>query len=352
MAEKLIKGLAYHGNRMLSHVREDMQDMALSGFNTVLHMFTHNDWDRHRNIMKEIFAISADYGLDVWVDNWGLGGPPGDKSHFLAYHPEAHRYGSNGAMEPVYACYNAPSFVQFSKDWIDTVHEAGAGKIFWDEPHYTDRYENGQRIWTCRCECCRKLFYEQYGREMPAELTEEVDLFRKESISRYFETVCGYAAAQGMYNSTCVMLPGGENAPNYGVDLTSICDTPGLHNIGCDPYWLGAYHGYEEVYAYVYAMTRQNLDICARHKKDHNIWMQTFSNPPDNDDEIAAAADAIYDAGGRTIFAWGYRGSEANDYRAKAPDRTWYAAKSAFERITQRHQDQLRAAARRKDGLE
>ena len=52
--EKLIKGVAYHGNRMLSHIHEDMKDIVNHGFNAILHMFSHNDWDRHKKIMKEI----------------------------------------------------------------------------------------------------------------------------------------------------------------------------------------------------------------------------------------------------------------------------------------------------------
>ena len=352
MADTLIKGLAYHGNRMLTHVREDMREIAGSGFNTVLHMFSHNDWDRHKRIMKEIFGISADYGLDVWVDNWGLGGPPGDKSHFLAYHPEAHQVNSDGTLSPVRACYNAPSFVRFTQDWIDAVHEAGARKIFWDEPHFTDERRGGERIWTCRCENCQKLFAERYGKAMPAEFTPEVDAFRKWTITNYFQNAAEYAKAQGMYNSVCVMFPSGENPPDFGVDLDSICATPALDNIGSDPYWLhsGA-NGYADVYRFVYEKTKHNLDLCAKHGKDHNIWLQTYSNPADNEDEIIAAADAIYDAGARTIFAWGFRGSDANDYRAIAPERTWYATKAAFERISERHRDALRAEARAKLGL-
>ena len=88
-------GVAYHGNRMLKHIREDMLDIVQHNFNLVVHMLSHNDWDRHKNIMKEIVEISQDAGLEVWIDNWGLGGPPGDKSHFLSYYPEAHQVYSN-----------------------------------------------------------------------------------------------------------------------------------------------------------------------------------------------------------------------------------------------------------------
>ena len=352
MSEQLTKGVAYHGNRMLTHVREDMQDLAASGFNAVLHMFSHNDWDRHKNIMKEIFEISSYYGLETWVDNWGLGGPPGDKSHFLSYHPEAHQVLSNGNISPVHVCYNHPAFVKFTKDWIDTVYNAGGRKIFWDEPHMRDFQESGTRLWTCRCENCQKRFEERYNMPMPTIFTPEVDEFRKWTITNYFQTVASYAKEKGMYNSICVMFNDTQDNSNFGVDLDSICSTPALDNIGSDPYWLGGTaESYEEVYKFVYDKSKLNMDLCKKFNKEHNIWIQTYNNPVGREEEIIAATDAIYDSGARTIFAWGYRGSDANDYRAKAPDRTWYATKAAFERITERYRNELRDAARKNLGI-
>ena len=344
---QLIKGVAYHGNRMLSHVREDMRELAVSGFNTVLHTFSHNDLDRNRRTMKEIFDITSEYGMDVWADNWGLGGPPGDKSHFLSYHPESHQIGSDGLPDPVRVCYTSPAFEEFTKEWIDAVYEAGARKIFWDEPHFADVRNGNSRVWTCRCARCRAMFNIRYGHEMPDTITPEVDAFRKSVITDYFKTVAGYAKKKGMYNAVCVMFANGENAPNFGVDLDSICSSPALDNIGSDPYWLGAgAHGYTEVYKFVYERARHNIELCEKYGKDHNLWLQTFSNPAENEDEIIAAADALYDAGARSIFAWGFRGSDSTDYRAIAPDRTWYATKAAYERLSNRYRDELRAAAR------
>jgi len=344
----LIKGAAYHGNRMLTHVREDMRELAGAGFNTVLHTYSHNDLDRNQRTMKDIFEITFEYGLDVWADNWGLGGPPGDKSHFLSYHPEAHQIYSDGTPDPVRVCYNSPAFVEFTKQWVDAVYDAGAHKIFWDEPHLADVRKDGMRRFTCRCENCRRLFEEKYGRPMPAIMTPETEEFRKLTITDYFRTVAAYAKSKGMYNTICVMFAEGENAPDFGVDLDRICSTPELDNIGSDPYWLGhCTGGYESVYEYVYARARHNIELCEKVGKDHNLWLQTYSNPAEGEDEIIAAADALYDAGARTIFCWGFRGSDSTDYRAKAPERTWYATKAAFERISGRYRNEMRASARK-----
>ena len=93
MNNKLLKtGVAYHGNRILSHVREDMTELARADVDIVVHMFSHNDWERHDTIMGDMFKLTEAMGLEVWVDNWGIGGAPGEKCHFLGAHPEAHTY--------------------------------------------------------------------------------------------------------------------------------------------------------------------------------------------------------------------------------------------------------------------
>lgn len=348
--QQLHLGAAYHGNRMLSHVRDDMRNMVQNGMDTVIHMFSHNDVDRHKNIMKEIFHISMEYGLDVWVDNWGLGGPPGDKSHFLSYYPGAHQVYSNGDIAPVHVCYNAPEFVQFTKDWIDIVGEAGAKKLFWDEPHLLHDKADGDKPerFTCCCPRCKKLFEEKYGKPMPTVLTPEVEEFRTWSIANYFKTVSDYAKANGMYNSICVMLgASGISLEN----MASICGIESLDNIGSDPYWLDLHKGYEDVYKYVYEKSKFNMDVCEHFKKDHNLWIQGYRNPIGREEEIIASADAIYDSGARTIFVWGYRGSEGVDYRAESPDASWAATCQAMLRLRERDRDERRAAIRAEMGL-
>jgi len=346
--EKLIKGVAYHGNRMLSHIHEDMKDIVEHGFNAVLHMFSHNDWDRHKKIMKEIIEISESYGLEVWVDNWGLGGPPGDKSHFLAYHPEAHQYLNNGEMASVYACYNHPAFVQFTKDWIDTVVEIGGKRIFWDEPHLQSHdWEDGKPArWACRCETCQALYKEKYGKEMPAEYDETIAEFRLWSVATYFKTVTEYAKEKGIEeNAVCVMLD-----QSYGINLdslASICGIDSLDNIGSDPYWPLETEGYCNAYEFVYPRSKQNIDVCAHFGKKHNVWIRGYAIPSGREEAIIAAADAIYDSGARSIWVWGFRGCEGNDYRAVNPDLTWKTVGDAMNRITNRYYEELHNAHRR-----
>lgn len=337
---KLIKGVAYHGNRMLRHAETDMRDIVDHHFNLVVHMFSHTDWDRHRNVMKEIVQLSEGHGLDVWVDNWGLGGPPGDKSHFLAYYPDSHQVYSDGTIDPVRACLNSPDFRQFTKQWIDVVQDIGGKSIFWDEPHLAAKsMENGKpRVWSCACGRCKSLFRERYGREMPETFDDTVEQFRIGSVVDYFREVTAYSQKKGLENIVCVML-----GSSHGINLDSleaICGLDTLHNIGSDPYWLGQkdVHPYD----FVYEATKRNLDVCAQFNKDHNIWIQGYGTPGGREEEIVWATDAAYDAGARRILVWGFRGSESNDYRARYPDMAWGAIGEAMRRITDRHHDEVR----------
>ena len=84
--------------------------------------------------MTDVFRMTEAFGMEVWVDNWGMAGSPGDSSHFLCYHPDGHMIFSNGEMHPTMVCYNNPDFYQFAKDWLDTVAGMGVKTVFWDEP--------------------------------------------------------------------------------------------------------------------------------------------------------------------------------------------------------------------------
>ena len=340
-------GAAYHGNRMPKHAREDLLDMATHGMDMVVHMFSHTDWDRHKMIMKDILSMSEEAGLECWVDNWGLAGPPGDKSHFLSYYPDSHMYYSNGDMDPVRVCVNSPDFRRFTKEWIDTVHFIGGRTIFWDEPHMPQKTVGGKMYYGCTCNRCRKLFEEKYHRPMPEAADADAENFGTDSIVDYFREITAYSASKGMKNVVCVMLG------SYGMNLDvvdKICSLPYIDNIGSDPYWIYEKRDNPElsVYNFVYQGAKKNIEIANRFKKDHNIWIQTFDNPRGQEEDIVVAAEAAYDAGARTIIAWGYYGSSSNDYSAKNPALTWAKTCEAMQRIRNFERDRILAENRKK----
>ena len=335
--DKLLTGVAYHGNRILRHIEDDMRDIVKHNMNLVVHMFSHNDWDRHRTVMPEIIKISKAEGLEVWIDNWGLGGPPGDKSHFLQYHPESHQVFPDGTPDPVSACYNSEAFVSFTKDWLDVVRESGGESIFWDEPRFkTKKMPDGSRMSACRCANCRKLFYEQYGTEMPAKDNEQTQEFKAQTLVNYFDRVTTYAASLGMKNHAGIMI--------HTLDVASrLVTLPHLDNFGTDPYWFPRQTPEVDPYDYVYRNTKRTIELAERNQKGHHIWIQGYDIPAGREDDIILATDAAYDAGARTIVDWSYRGGESNSYRADRCDRVWQVMGEAMARIRARHFDAIRA---------
>lgn len=338
-------GIAYHSNRLISHVQEDLKDILNHNFNLVVHMFSHNDWKRCPSVMKDIFHMTTDLGLDLWVDNWGLAGAPGDPSHFLSYHPECIQYLSTGETKPA-VCLNQPAFVSFTKEWIDQVYEAGGRKIFWDEPCLSAKED----FFTCACPLCKKLFKERFGKEMPVKPDADVLAFQEWTIVHYFEQVTTHSRLKGMENIVCVMPGKGLGISLHNMDAFGALET--IDNIGTDPYWVSRKNPktIEQIYDYVYTSTKKNLEVCEKFHKNHNLWIQSYGFPAGHEEEVVYAADAAYEAGARNILVWGHRGGEGNEYRCDCPDMSWKATGDAFGRILDKERSRIIAETRKKLG--
>ncbi len=357
--KKLKTGAAYYGNRMLSHAMSDMKDMARSNMDIVVHMLTHNDIERSFPVMKDIFKASEAEGLEIWVDNWGIGGAPGDKSHFLSYHPEAHSYYGDGIMHPYQICLNSPAYRQFVKDWVDRVAELGAKILFWDEPLIPHMQINGTDDYysCCTCPTCQKMFEDRFGKKMPVVMDKDVSAFRNDVIIEYHKFITEYAHSLGMVNTVCFMpyqLAGmtdqTEKQRLLNFDLDAICAMPHLDNIGTDPYWYGHYDAKTSFspYEYNYNATKLCLAKAEKYGKDHNIWIQGYGAPLGREEEIIEATEAVYDAGARTILSWSYNGAESHGYRSANPIRSWNCTLEGFRRIKEMERDRILAENRKK----
>jgi hypothetical protein len=347
MSELIKTGVAYHGNRMPSHFREDVKEMVDADLDIVVHMFSHIDWERHSRIIGDMIAISEDAGLEVWVDNWGIGGAPGDTSHFLIQHPDARMMYGNGQYHPRQICLNSPEYRQFVKNWLDAVVSIGGKTVFWDEPHLPAKSFGGKMEFCCTCPRCKKLFEEKYNKplteELTADLKGEFADFRTDSIVDYFTEILNYSESLGLRNTACIM-PG----PYHGITLDSVgklLSIPQLESIGYDPYWYG---GSVNPYEYVYNGSKDAIALADAYGKDHNIWIQGYNAPRGREEEIILATEAAYDAGAKTILSWSFHAGESNDYRSENPMRSWYATVEGMRRIRSMERDRLLAENRAK----
>ena len=358
--QKLKTGVAYHGNRMLSHAIADMNEIARADMDIVVHMLSHTDWERHDKVMKDIFAASEDVGLEVWVDNWGIGGAPGDRSHFLGYCPDAHSYYGDGNMHPYQICLNSPEYRQFVKDWIEKVAEIGGKTVIWDEPNIPKMKipDTNDYYSSCTCPTCRKMFEDRFGKAMPEVMDEDVSVFRNDTIIEFHEFIASYSRSVGMKNVICLMpyqLNGVGKAACLqdkllSMDVEKLCSMENVDNIGTDPYW----YGNPEIaksrnpYEYVYNASKLCVDMANKHGKEHNIWIQGYNAPRDREEEIIVATEAAYDAGARNILSWSIHGGESNNYRSENPTRSWNMTVEAFKRIKNMERDKILAENRKK----
>ena len=358
--KRLKTGVAYYGNRMLSHAITDMKDIARSDMDIVVHMLTHNDIERSFPVMKDIFKATEAEGLEIWVDNWGIGGAPGDKCHFLAYHPEAHSYYGDGIMHPYQICLNAPSYREFVKDWVNKVAELGGKTLFWDEPCIPEEKIKGTDDYysCCTCPTCRKMFEDRFGKKMPLVMDADVSKFRNDVLVDFHEFISSYSASLGMKNIICLMpyqLSGmtqqTEKEKLLNFDIDSICAMPHIDNIGTDPYWYGHdTNGGKDAlnpYEYNYNATKLCLAKAEKYGKDHNIWIQGYNAPVGREEEIIEATEAVYDAGARTVLSWSYRAAESHSYRSTNIERSWNCTVEGFKRIKSMDRD-IRLAENRK----
>ena len=321
-------GVAYHGNRMPSHAREDLKEIVDADMDIVIHMLSHMDWDRHISAMKDIVSMSEDMGLEVWIDNWGIGGTPGDVSHYLSLHPTDHMIFGNGDRAPYQVCLNSSEYRKFVKRWLETVKSIGGKTVFWDEPKILAREVGGKTDYCCHCPRCQKLFEEKYNKPMPLEMTPEFAEFRTDTIADFFREITDYAKSLELYNAACIM-PG----KGHGISLESagkLFSLPSLDNVGYDPYWTSA--GLAKSYEYVYTNTKDAIARADTYGKDHNIWIQGFV-PGGTEEEIVDACTAAYDAGARTLLAWSFHGGESNNYRGPHSERAWRRVIEGFRLV-------------------
>lgn len=344
MKRSLRTGVAYHGNRLIAHARNDMREIAKADMDIVVHMFSHIDWIRNKAAVKDMIAMTEDAGMEAWIDNWGLAGAPGDPSHFLADHPDSHLMFSNGTPVPRRVCLNSPDFRTFTKEWLDTVVQIGGKSILWDEPSLNLKETEEGRIYSCCCPRCKKLFAEKFNRPMPEYADADVDKFRADTITDYFRDVTATATALGLENIICIM-PGTRHGISFET-LGEICTLPTISNVGTDPYWFGK----KDIspYEFVYNGTKTMLETSEKYGKDHNLWIQAYGAPRGREDEIIEATEAAYDAGARCILAWSYMAGSSNDYRSENAERSWDLTVEGMRRIRSMERDRILAENRKR----
>ena len=325
LSPRLTKGVSYFGVRSAKHALSDMKDIKAAGFNAVLHTWSEEDQQYYYGTMKEIVDASAEMGLDVYVNPWGVGRVFGGEaySELTARNHDMCQVGLDG-MPKVAACPNHPEFRAYMHKWIETVCATKVSTIFWDEPHFYFE-KGGLQNWSCRCERCREGFRKRFGYEMPAaafdqmqpEQARDVKQFREDSLIDFLKEMTEDVHARGKRNCVCMLPPW---FPAGLDDWGKVARLESVDEVASDPYWeKGAT---EEWVREKYAETARKLtDVAAKYNKATQMWIKAYQIEAGRENDLAIAVEETRKAGIRNIVAWSYRGTETLSWlKSENPD--------------------------------
>jgi hypothetical protein len=330
-------GVAYYGNRILHHVRADLEDLAEHDCTYVVHTFDEADLLLYRTTMAAIVRATHAAGLKAWLDPWAVGGVFGGEalSLYAARFPSHQQVLSTGESVPA-ACPNRPEFRAALRLWVDAAIETGADVLFWDEPRFStpnhrDRGARPADAWACHCVACQYLYRERYGEELPRALDAGVRAFRQECILDFLADMTGYAASRGATNALC-LAPVADDHPD-GLPFRAAAGLPNIQIFGTAPYWLLTHLTVEE---HVSQQTARVVEICRYLNKPAQIWVHGFGLPEGREDEVATAVEIAAAGGAEYIAAWGYPACERLSLGASArPEVVWDTIGRAYRRARQ-----------------
>lgn len=326
-------GTSYFANRIVRHVREDMNLLARQGFNLVVHTMSEYDLAFHTGQMKDIVDASHDAGLEVYIDPWGVGNVFGGEpfSNFVAQNSLEGCQILDDGKPGAFACPNNPMFHEFMRRWTEAALQTGAEYVFWDEPHYHNASFLGGRPgrWGCRCRHCQTKYEASHdGAPMPLQETDDVKSFKMDCLRDFLQMLMGWVAGAGRKNALC-LAP--HEAPDHVHDRwMRFASIPTVSVVGTDPYWLWHKQPVEIVADYSRAIRR----LCEEVGKEPQIWIQVCKIPKGRETEVARAIELAAGEGIRNLAAWGFEACANESWlQCEDPETAWATAIQAFAKV-------------------
>lgn len=308
-------GVAYFGNRILRHVKDDLDEIAAVGFQAVLHTFSEVDERFYADQMHAIVKASHARGLRVSAAPFAVGGIFGgeDASLFLAEHPDERQRDSTGLVHPA-ACLNSTALRALLRRWILAAATAGFDEILWDEPAWAFATDDGTR---CVCQYCAGAVSSSSPEQ---QLVEFVSWLVEE------------AAAHGMRSTVC-LIPD-ELAPTPGQPWSEMAAIPGLACLSSDPYWKTAFL---PPGAFVSEVTERLRGAIGTRPVQCECWIQGFGLGEEDLGDLDVAFDAARKAGAQRVWVWAFAAAgHMSELGTTAADVVWDAIKQQVARSPRR----------------
>jgi len=305
-------GVSYFGNRILKHVKSDMQELKQNGFTFVLHTYSEFDLMFNSGTMKEIFKITHDAGLDVWVNPWGIGNVFGGEpfSNFATKNIfTSCQILDDGKPTPI-ACPNSPDFIKFMDSWVEMIIDSNVDAILWDEPHFHEQgfLSSVPGRWGCMCENCKSKFENDFNYPFPKTETEDVKLFKKNSLFQFISRLSQKAKDGGVRNTLYL----NANIKNELIqnEWGKFFQMDSIDTFSTGPYWHWAKKPVEQVAEFSKIIS----ELASQNNKKSQIWIQGFKIDSGRENEISIAINSAINCGIENIAIWGYEGSSQESW--------------------------------------
>lgn len=201
--------------------RLEPRELAADGFASVFVACYEDEMRWHAQTAADFARACQSAGLEVYAVPLGYGlvndPDPSTDSLYVHEHPQNLQIDTRGRRARK-ACPNNPAFLEwFSSNMRTLAWLLECRGFLWDEPAFY--YARG--AWACRCKWCQRLFHARHQQPLPAELTDEVVRFRRDSLLMFL--LAAAAAIQAVDRRLLsVVMPssaGGSRELGLGADV-------------------------------------------------------------------------------------------------------------------------------------
>jgi hypothetical protein len=289
--------------------------------------FSETDlWFNEKIVARQIFEARR-YGLETWLDPWGVAGVFGGESlsYFVARHPETAQRSREGAPVPA-ACPNHPATRDFLSRWLERAAALDPDGVFWDEPHFFFKtwFPENLVMPACFCEHCDAISQSLYGRHIRDLPPDTLAPFHAQCLLSFLLPLLKQTKTLDLRCALCLLpeeLGGSPVLSNYP-DLFSQC----VDYLSYDPYYhmVALDEPGKRVFVAKYlerlslARTRWNLKTW--------LWLPGFLLPAGQEALFPWIHEEARHAGVDYLALWSFRGTEMMSARASEnPEKVWRA---------------------------
>jgi len=315
------KGVAYYGCFSPRHAFTDLREIAEAGFTSITLCVNDAEWPWRKPVKKFIVEAAKDLGLRVFVDVHGFGSfVPNMPTTYVPKNPNWWQFDNEGNPLALKGCPNNPSYVAWLKERVEEiVRELNPDGIFWDEPCLAP-VEGWPSKWACRCRCCVEKFQDEYGFDMPKELTREVEEFRERSLFRLLDELMEVVkrVKPSALNLLCLMP---EFTGMHGIkSWEPVRSLKNLDVFGTDPYWIW----FNKPFEWFEEWVSRAVETAERVGVKSQVWVELIRVPAGREGDVTKAVRRAVELGVDAIATWSFRAEEGSSLACDNPDKAWF----------------------------